>query len=368
MPNLNNPIQSHGIDYNVIQINGKRLSNEAYLTEGEAISVFHDYIDGNDIDICTLNANDIRLFIDVVQHAPNDIETEEIARFCHIERPQQATLRWSTLADGIVRTDTREAPRPEPLSVPFVDFSNAGDIIASNEARSSSVNPFEYYATSSPSRPKAKKKPRRSELDMMREIVRESTFPRPSFKDWSDRNEMENIINDWYRNVEYREQWIFSRREREGFNRRNVGYFNLDDVLARISKRKKPHELDSSFSKFYDWRLGGTEWMLRLELFEYEDKHFLIIRHIHRPTNTEMKFDVRYWNGQMFKQINYLWTELKNNPEIFEMVFGSNDESSSYYVRPYVEEEDDCEEDSECESCYMDTDEEILEDIEWDSN
>jgi hypothetical protein len=187
-----------------------------------------------------------------------------------------------------------------------------------------------------------KKRPKRSERDMILDRVRSigDKFPRPNFKDWSSKRELTDIVNDWYRSVEYREQWIFARREREGFNRRQVNQFSLDDVISRMNKRRNGHQLDSDNSKFYDWKLGGTDWILRLELFVHEQDYFLISRYIHKPSNVEIKYDVRYWSesAKAFKPIGSLISEYKNHPENFEMVFGSHDVLSGYYQEPYQED------------------------------
>jgi hypothetical protein len=202
---------------------------------------------------------------------------------------------------------------------------------------------------------------RRSEQNMLMEIVRGENFPKPTFVNWNDNQELSEVIDDWYRNVEYKEQWIFSRREREGFNRRNIGQFSLDDVLARISKRRNPHPLDTSNSKIYDWKLGGTDWILRLELFTFdndgliegledydETMHFLVCRHIYKPTNTEVKYDVRYWNGEKFRRVTDLWTQWKDNERLIaNRLSNARDEEEPF--DPFAISDDDVYDDDDYE-------------------
>lgn len=175
------------------------------------------------------------------------------------------------------------------------------------------------------------------------DIVRGDDFPKPQFKTWSSRNELDRIIDDWYRNIEYRDRWIFSRREREGFNRRNIGHFSLEDVMARMSKRKGAHELDTETSKFYDWRLGGTEWILRLELIHKEEIYLLISHYIHKPTNSEISYAVRYWDESQgkFKELITIFSEHseEHNQETLDRVLARN--TYEHSEDEYCEEEYD---------------------------
>jgi hypothetical protein len=363
------------------------LSEEVLLNEADAISVLQDYCDEHNINPILLPNSIINDFVSTVQYAPHTISTDEIARRTGVasysrpsrpSRPSPSNYPYFTISD--VPHGTMQQPRvveargDQRRGINFqevLDNIHSGVLTAqvphatidSVEAMTPHLEPTEeeleelLMADLTWSDAPKKKKRKRSEVDMMKEIVRGENFPRPNFRDWDSEREYEEINHDWCANVDYREQWIFSRREREGFNRRNIGYFNLDDVMARMSKRKNPHPLDSSFSKFYDWKLGGTDWILRLELFQHEQHYFLIVRHIHKPTDTELKFDVRYWNGERFKEINSVWCQRKNNDIQFDRVFGSNDENSPYYVRPYVEDdyEPDYDEDYDSEGEYEDS-------------
>jgi hypothetical protein len=160
---------------------------------------------------------------------------------------------------------------------------------------------------------------RRSENDMLLSVIKGEDFPKPQFVNWQSERELREIINDWYSNIEYKEQWIFSRREREGFNRRNVGQFSLEEVQEKLRKRKNnSHPLDTTKSQIYDWKLGGTDWLLRLELVEVDKEehglmHYLICRYVHKPTNKEVKYDVRYWTGSKFNSLLNLWSQWQDN-------------------------------------------------------
>lgn len=208
--------------------------------------------------------------------------------------------------DTNVRANTAEG---EPMSLSEEDYRDFEDEFFNPQEDVYST----LYNTVFSARPN-----RRSEREMMMDIVRQDDFPKPNFKDWVSNKELHDIIDNWYRNVDYREQWIFARREREGFNRRNIRPFSLDDIMARMTKRKNSHHLNTDKSKFYDWKLGGTEWLLRLELFQEKDNYFLISHYIHKPSNVEIKYDVRYWNGDRFKHLFTLFSEHKENVALFE--------------------------------------------------
>lgn len=381
------------------------LSDTPILSDREAVDVLDEYCDENNISLNQLPNRAINDFIETIQYAPAEISTREIANATgiradnyiasHRHIPDSATPRrlvqsrnsgnHSHGSEGLIgnsgiRYVSSNAPSSQAqidayqelvntmISQPTITLDSVGTLQSSPMldnilAERSIENADSYYLNYSPTFSNRKVKKRtRSEMEMMKEIVRSDRFPRPNFKDFSSKQEFSEIMDNWYSNVEYREHWIFSRREREGFNRRNIGQFSLDDVMARISKRRKPHALDSQFSKFYDWKLGGTDWVLRLELFQHEQYYFLITRHIHKPTDIEIKFDVRYWsdNNKKFKAINSIWSDCKNTVDRFEKVFGSLDENSPYYVAPYEQDEED--------EDYEDYEEEPsdFEDIGWD--
>lgn len=148
----------------------------------------------------------------------------------------------------------------------------------------------------------------RSEQKMLEAILDEN-FPKPNFSEWSSSKELSKVQRDWLGNIQYRVNWIFDRREREGFNRRNIEYFSIEDIEAKLRKRKTgTHELDNELSKFYDWHLGGTDWILRLEYLTINDSPFLIVRSIHKPSNKEVLYEIRNWDEGRFKQLSQIWS------------------------------------------------------------
>jgi hypothetical protein len=331
-----------------------------------------EHCEENEIDLNFIPQEVKRNFIEACRYTPYDVPLEQIASDTGLTRETVASeMERIGRGVGVSVQELRELdssqaelyrelmnsltlshrPRREPVELEYMRLAEPVTL----DSVSASMDLADYWLTTeqierATERPRftipravAKKKPKRSEHDMMFNKVRSigADFPRPNFKDWSSRNELGDIVNDWFRNVEYREQWIFARREREGFNRRQVNQFSLDDVISRMNKRRNGHQLDTDNSKFYDWKLGGTDWTLRLELFAHEQDFFLISRYIHKPSNVEIKYDVRYWSekSKSFKSLGSLISEHKNSPENFERVFGSHDELSGYYSEPYEEDE-----------------------------
>jgi hypothetical protein len=319
-----------------------------YISRETADQCLVDYCEEFDINLNRIPHENIGSFLNEIRYTPLDVPTEAVAEICGItpedyisETPIVESLNdfendfeqwYSTVINN---------SRPARISNNFAELRQEA-----NASQNTAIPiSFADIAVSTPifqtTMAKKKKKPQRSEREIMMEIIRGENFPKPNFKDWSSRKELQDIVNDWFRNIEYREQWIFSRREREGFNRRNVGMFNLDDVMARMTKRKNGHPLDTEKSKFYDWKLGGTDWTLRLELYQHEQYYFLISRYIHKPTHAEIKYDVRYWSGNSFQVINTLVSNEKGHELQFEMAFGSNNPDSDYYVEPHDGNDDD---------------------------
>lgn len=351
------------------------FNENARISINGAYDIMQSVANERGIDFENLNPSTIEDFVSVVRYAPDSLSNSQIARRTglipvvphrrivangggfginnsqlrqvgsRMEGAQETAIRLTSNSDydtftrqidALYRNNHHVEVMPD---IPIEPSPTLDEMMNNNDDYSWVGITMPTLRTSATTQ---KKKRPRSEMDMVREVVRGENFPRPNFKDWSDNQELGEVFNDWYSNIEYREHWIFSRREREGFNRRNVDVFSLDDVMARLSKRKKPHVLDSSFSKFYDWKLGGTNWILRLELFQHKQLHFLIVRHIHRPTDTEIKFDVRYWSGNgHFKSLNSVWTESTNHEDKFERVFGSSNPDSPYYIPSFEEDEID---------------------------
>jgi hypothetical protein len=405
---LNSRLQSLFSEYEFL--------NERHLSMAESLNVLSSYCNERGMNISSVPSRQMMDFCEVMQYAPAELPTGLIAERTGVvdsfvqdmasqimatNQPSQSqprrvqptlTMRVPRAREGrgnleigrqmhehyepyyvsssLMSAENRNVPVPEGymaeyLGEPFpVTTEGRSERVEVRDTPEPELEPM-YFYTSSPKLSATSRKKKRSEKDMMADIVRGENFPKPNFKDWANNREFEKVLNDWYTNVEYREHWIFSRREREGFNRRGISQFSLDDVMARISKRKKPHELDTKTSKFYDWKLGGTDWILRLELFQHEQHYFLIVRHIHTPSNVEIKFDVRYWYDNKFKPLNALWAEQKVRDDMFERVFGSSDSNNMYYVAPCDDDDflmdfphesdeydDDCDGDGEADSDY----------------
>lgn len=139
-----------------------------------------------------------------------------------------------------------------------------------------------------------------------------SFFPKPNFTRWRSERQFNDVNNSWHSTARHREAWIFHRTEREGFNRRNIEAFTLDDLNSRLTKRAG-HELDTETSKFYDWKLGGIDWTLRLEKFTHtidgNEFVFLIARSIHTPSDKEFRYQIMLWENNKFKR----YAEIYNN-------------------------------------------------------
>jgi hypothetical protein len=113
------------------------------------------------------------------------------------------------------------------------------------------------------------------------------------------RDEFVAMRNAYDKDISHRRNWIFDRIEREGFERRRLGKFSLEDLLERIEK--KSHNLSNEVSKFYDWTLGGTEYIIRLEYIKQNNCDLLVCHYIYTPTQKTYRQDLRFWNGQRFE-------------------------------------------------------------------
>jgi hypothetical protein len=304
------------------------VENPLFSTE-EATNCLINFANDRDIVLHDLSVSKMHDFVEVLRYTPSDIRTEQVAREVGLIPTEEMPV--SEAVSMIGHGNSSSVPvYTSSYDSPFIDEDLD---LFSPDAYTNFVNSVQSTV---------RKQRKVSVKEMMAQKVRSEGFPRPNFINWMDRSELNNIVNDWYRNVEYKEHWIFSRREREGFNRRNIGFFSLEDVMSRLSKRKRPHELDTKKSKFYDWKLGGTDWTLRLELYQDEEQYFLISRYIHNPSNAEIKYDVRYWNIDRFVAINGIISEHHDNDKLFDRVFGSTDENSPYYCdHPLTEAVDD---------------------------
>jgi hypothetical protein len=140
------------------------------------------------------------------------------------------------------------------------------------------------------------------------ERVLSRDFPTYELPAWS-LQEREEVVTQWFRQMEYRIKWIFYREEREGINRtRFINAFSPDDFKTRAAKAGRPHPLDTETSKFYDWNLGGSDFIMRLESFEIKNRPVLRLHFIHRPTDKEVCYEDRIWDGDAYyRECNQVW-------------------------------------------------------------
>jgi hypothetical protein len=255
--------------------------------------------------------------------------------------PPTPTISFESLYEGEFVSQPVAEESIEEMLVPesFIEEALVSDSSVYNRPRSA----FQRMAVGSYAGNKleleVRSEKRRSDDGKMMNIIKGEKFPKPNFI--NNVKDLRVACDDWYRSCEYKDNWIFSRREREGFNRRNIGQFGLDDVVSKIAKSRTEHPLNTEHSKFYDWKLGGTDWILRLELFNEEDTYFLVSRYIYKPTNAEIKFDVRFWNGERFKTIIVLFAEQNNEGQYEHRINNINTNS----LRPANYEEFECDDD-----------------------
>jgi len=145
-------------------------------------------------------------------------------------------------------------------------------------------------------------------------------LPDVRLEPWGE--DMSEVWRAYESQLRNRVNWIFNRYEPEngGFTRHlrtgsgaeRVPPFSLDDLLRKISK---PHPMDTEESKFYDWKFGRCDFILRIEYFtkqftqdansdvDYErTRHYIRTWYIHRPTGKTFGCAVRLWNGREFHQ------------------------------------------------------------------
>lgn len=209
-------------------------------------------------------------------------------------------------------------------------------------------NPFSVFDSAVLTQSTIDKKEGLSMYDKVAEIILGEDFPRPSFPNKVDN--YHNLLENYQRHAEHKEGWIFNRREREGFNRRNIGLFVLDDVKKKMDKRKSPHHLDNENSQFYDWILGGTDWILRLELYSKDEYQFLICRFLHGASQQEIKYSINFWhNDEKFVRVADVWADGHNNDERVKRRFSSIGNFNIGFLYLHDDEDEDIERDWDCE-------------------
>lgn len=135
---------------------------------------------------------------------------------------------------------------------------------------------------------------------------------------------------EFNREVSHKIDWIFNRTEREGFNRRNIEMFTLDEITKRIEKRG----VNINGKQVYDWKLGGVNYVLRMELdlLEHGNENvpplsILTVRSIYKPLDKEMAFYMYLWNGTKFES---MYTLVANNDK--ENTLKNMEEDMKYYA------------------------------------
>lgn len=137
--------------------------------------------------------------------------------------------------------------------------------------------------------------------------VRGTDFPAYDIPRWS-MDEREAAVNTWFRQMEYRLKWIFYREEREGVGRlRFTQPFNPEDFKTRVEKSMKEHPMNTDTNKFYDWNIGGSDFVMRLELFSLNERTCLRCHFIYKPSELELLYQDRLWDGQFFREMNIVW-------------------------------------------------------------
>jgi hypothetical protein len=134
-------------------------------------------------------------------------------------------------------------------------------------------------------------------------------FPVHVLPKW-DMNERDSVANIWSRQMDYRLRWIFYREEREGVNRtRYINPFSPDDFKTRIEKTSEPHPANTPTSTFYDWKIGGAEFLMRLERLHIKDEECLRCHFIHKSSGKEICYQDRVWDGQTYNEVNITWAD-----------------------------------------------------------
>lgn len=130
---------------------------------------------------------------------------------------------------------------------------------------------------------------------------------------WTSEIEREQVTDLYFKQIEYRLRWIFSREEKEGFRRRSYGVkpFSRQDFLEKVAKRGVEHELNTSSSAFYDWNIGATDFILRLESFVINGIDAMRVHFIYKVNRMEIGYQDRIWDGSQYQQVAQQWAEIE---------------------------------------------------------
>ncbi|RPK20135.1 hypothetical protein [Paenibacillus xylanexedens] len=142
------------------------------------------------------------------------------------------------------------------------------------------------------------------------EGVAPSDFPSYQFESKWEAVERESVVNAFFREMEHRLKWIFYRQEKEGVSRtRFINPFSPEDFDCRVEKASAPHRLNTETSTFYDWNIGGTDFIMRLEKLTIKKTICLRCHFIHKTTKKEICVQDRAYIEGVFREINMNWAK-----------------------------------------------------------
>lgn len=131
---------------------------------------------------------------------------------------------------------------------------------------------------------------------------------RVELEGWDDMDTLDNACARYHQTLEYRIKWIFDREEKEGFIRRQVSPFSVVDFTNKANKQNNSLNTDSRI--FYDWKLGGSDFMLRLEKFEQDGNTYLRVHVLdNKNDGKQLCYQDRYWDGNKFYYLNHIWAD-----------------------------------------------------------
>lgn len=150
-----------------------------------------------------------------------------------------------------------------------------------------------------------------TQLEASTQEHREEIFLPLVLPEWDSRDDMDMAANKYVSQMGYRLRWIFYRQEREGVTRRQIPPFSKQDFFDKKRKSMGIHLLDSAESVFYDWNLGATDFIVRLELFT-KNEQMLRCHFIYKPNMMELCYTDRLWDGEFFVEHgNSVWAMVK---------------------------------------------------------
>ncbi len=142
--------------------------------------------------------------------------------------------------------------------------------------------------------------------------IKPNDFPAYNIPTWKSEDEREEVVDRYFKQVEYRLRWIFYREEREGFRRRSHGIqpFNRQDFMDKVAKKGIVHELNTAESTFYDWNIGATDFILRFENFRVDGIDAMRIHFIYKSNRLEVGYQDRIWDGRQYQDVTQQWAEI----------------------------------------------------------